>query len=78
MGYKFSMNPYGVQMDEQRFDDDDGTRAGTQSGKVRLKSIVLDGWRSFKIPFFNMRFPDRDEQVGDSICSAKYGIRRSG
>ncbi|MCK4965887.1 carbohydrate binding family 9 domain-containing protein, partial [bacterium] len=62
-GFKFATNPYGVQMDEQRYDDDKRNRdwdAIWESG-ADIDSL---GWvAEFKIPFFNMRFPDTEEQV---------------
>ncbi len=62
-GYKFSMNPYGVQMDEQRFDDD-GRNASWDAIWDSAAEIDSIGWvAEFKIPFFNMRFPDTEEQV---------------
>ncbi|MFH1761295.1 MAG: DUF5916 domain-containing protein [bacterium] len=62
-GYKFSMNPYGVQMDEQRYDDDQRNSSwdGIWESGADIDSL---GWvAEFKIPFFNMRFPDKEEQV---------------
>ncbi|MCK4966934.1 carbohydrate binding family 9 domain-containing protein, partial [bacterium] len=62
-GYKFAINPFGVQMDEQRYDDNQRNRdwdAIWESG-ADIDSL---GWvAEFKIPFFNLRFPKTDEQV---------------
>jgi hypothetical protein len=62
-GYKFSMNPYGVQMDEQRYNDDqrNGSWDAIWESGADIDSV---GWvAEFKIPFFNMRFPDEEEQI---------------
>lgn len=61
-GFKFAMNPYGVQMDEQRYDDDQRNRDwdAIWSSGADIDSL---GWvAEFKIPFFNLRFPETEEQ----------------
>ncbi len=62
-GYKFSMNAYGIQLDEQRFDDD---KRNTSWDAIWESGADIDsiGWvAEYKIPFFNMRFPDKYEQI---------------
>jgi len=62
-GYKFAINPYGVQMDEQRYDDN---KRNVDWDAIWESGADIDslGWvAEFKIPFFNMRFPETEEQV---------------
>ncbi|MFC2076154.1 DUF5916 domain-containing protein [candidate division KSB1 bacterium] len=62
-GFKFSMNPYGVQLDEIRFADSNRDRSWNAiwESAAGIDSI---GWvAECRIPFFNFRFPDTEEQV---------------
>ena len=62
-GYKFSTNSYGVQMDDQRFNDDQHNRDWDGIWKSAGDVNELGWTAEFKIPFFNMRFPDKEEQT---------------
>ena len=62
-GYQFAVNPYGVQLDSQRFDDNNRNRSwdGIWESGAGIDSV---GWvAEFKIPFYNIRFPDKEEQI---------------
>jgi len=64
-GYAFAMNPSGVQLDALRFNDDqqNGSWDGIWKSAAGVDSA---GWvAEFKIPLFNMRFPDTQEQAWD-------------
>jgi len=62
-GYKFSMNPYGVQMDDQRYNDDKTNRSWDAIWESSAKTDSAGWVAEFKIPFFNMRFPAKEEQI---------------
>jgi len=62
-GYRFAVNPYGVQADAQIFNDDqnDSSWDAVWESAAGVDSL---GWvAEFRIPFFNLRFPEREEQV---------------
>lgn len=62
-GYKFTVSPTGVQMDELRYDDykRDRNWNGIWSSAGHIDGL---GWYAeLKIPFFNFRFRDTEEQV---------------
>lgn len=62
-GYKFSVSPTGVQVDELRYDD--VQRDDNWNGVWYSAGSVDDrGWYAeIKIPFFNFRFTGREEQT---------------
>lgn len=62
-GYKFVLSPTGVQVDELRYDD--VKRDGNWNGIWYSEGSVDDkGWYAeAKIPFFNLRYPDKEEQT---------------
>jgi hypothetical protein len=62
-GYRFAMNPYGVQEDGQISNDDqsDSSWDAVWKSAARIDSL---GWvAEFEIPFFNLRFPEKEEQI---------------
>jgi len=62
-GYAFAMNPHGVQGDGQINNDDqsDSSWDAVWSSAASIDSL---GWvAEFEIPLFNLRFPDKEEQV---------------
>ncbi len=65
-GYKFTVSPTGVQMDELRYDD--YKRDHNWNG-IWYSAGHIDGqgwYAELKIPFFNFRFRDSEEQVWGS------------
>lgn len=62
-GYKFTVSPTGVQLDELRYDD--VKRDANWNGVWYSAGSVDDkGWYAeVKIPFFNLRFRDIPEQI---------------
>ena len=62
-GYRFAVNPYGVQEDGQINNDDQYSSSWDAVWKSAARVDSLGWVAEFEIPFFNLRFPDKEEQV---------------